>query len=214
MPASPQPARPSAATRSRWPQTSSPPSVVTSSRRSGTSVAWSGFTSQAISEISGVAGHFQVQLDRHRLAQDAQVAVRDVAAVFAQMERDAVGPAQFGQGRGPDRVRLISPPRLPDRGHVIDVYAQLRHGADYSEPRGQEPGVGKADSRTQQCRNPSSESVYYLAPDPRSRVPHPTASATVAGDWRPRSRCRTPSKPECGPPVSPGTRAAASRIAL
>ena len=74
-----------------------------------------------------LAGHFQVQLDGDRLAQDPQVAVLDVAAVLAEVERDAVGPAQFGQRGRPDRVRLVGPPRLADRGHVVDVDAEFCH---------------------------------------------------------------------------------------
>ena len=102
---------------------------MTSSRRSGTSVAWSGLTSQAMARTCRVAGHFQVELHGDRFAEDPQVAVLDVAAVFAEVQGDAVGPAQLRQGGRPDGVGLVGPPRLPHGGHVIDVDAQFRHGS-------------------------------------------------------------------------------------
>ena len=116
---------------------SSPPSVVTSSRRSGTSVAWSGSDAAGDVEHLVVAGHLQVQLHGDRLAQDRQVAVLDVAAILAQVERDAVGPAQFGQRGRPDRVGLVGPPRLPDGRHVVDVDAEFGHGSSGQSVSGQ-----------------------------------------------------------------------------
>ena len=74
------------------------------------------------------AGHFQVELDGNGLAEDPQIALLDVAAVLAEMDGDAVGPAQFGQCGRPDRVGLESPPRLADRRHVVDVDAKFCHG--------------------------------------------------------------------------------------
>ena len=76
-----------------------------------------------------LAGHLQVQLDGDGLAEDAQVAVGDMAAVLAEVEGDAVGPAHFGQGGRPDGVRLVGAAGLPNGGHVIDVDAKLRHEA-------------------------------------------------------------------------------------
>ena len=49
----------------------------------------------------GSCGHFQIQPGRHRLAQPAHIAVLNMPAVSAQVDRDAVGSGQFGQnGRG------------------------------------------------------------------------------------------------------------------
>jgi hypothetical protein len=48
-------------TLARWPTTSSPPSVVTSSRLSGTRQTLSGFRRRAKSVIAGVQGHFEVE---------------------------------------------------------------------------------------------------------------------------------------------------------
>ena len=86
MPASRQRASASP-TRSRWPATSRPPSVVSSARRSGTNVAWSGLISRAIAMIAGLEGQLEVEPDLDGLAEQAQVAVLDVAAVFAEMDR-------------------------------------------------------------------------------------------------------------------------------
>ena len=74
-----------------------------------------------------LAGHFQVELHGDRFAEDPQVAVGDVAAVLAEVEGDAVGPAQFGQRGRPNGVRLVGAPGLPHRGHVIDIDAKLGH---------------------------------------------------------------------------------------
>ena len=56
-----------------------------------------------------------------------QIAVLDVPAIFAQVQRDPVRPGQFGKGGRPDRVRLDRASGLADRGDVIDVDAQARH---------------------------------------------------------------------------------------
>jgi len=58
----------------------------------------------------------------HGLAQHAQVAVLDVAAVLAQVDDDAVGAAEQRERRGGDRVGLQAEPRLPHRGDVIDIH--------------------------------------------------------------------------------------------
>jgi hypothetical protein len=72
-------------------------------------------------------GEFQVQLDGHRLAEDAEVAVLNVAAVFAEVEGDAVGPAEFRERGRPDGVRLVGAASLPDSGDVVDIYAEKGH---------------------------------------------------------------------------------------
>ena len=84
--------------------TSSPPSVVTSSRFSGTSVAWSGRIRRRFENVA-VARQFQVQLDGDRFPQQPQVAVLNMPAILAQMDRDSVGTpnsasmaAQTGSG--------------------------------------------------------------------------------------------------------------------
>ena len=54
-------------------------------------------------------------------------AVLDVPPIFAQVDGDRVGAAEMGLGRGPHRVGLVGPSRLPDGGDVVNVDAQLDH---------------------------------------------------------------------------------------
>ena len=49
----------------------------------------------------------QIQLDRHRLAQDPQIAVLNMPAVLAQMNRDGIRPAQLGKRGRRHRIGLI-----------------------------------------------------------------------------------------------------------
>ena len=74
-------------------------------------------------------GHFQVQAGLDCLAQDMDVAVADVPPVFAQMDDDGAGSAEFGQGGGSDRVGAFGQPGLADGGHMIDVDRKQGHGA-------------------------------------------------------------------------------------
>ncbi len=74
-------------------------------------------------------GHFEVQLDLHSFPEESEVSILDVPAVFAEMDGDPIGTAEFGQCCCPDGVRLDSPTCLPDRGDVIDVDAKSRHGS-------------------------------------------------------------------------------------
>ena len=53
----------------------------------------------------GGRAHFQVQRQAQRRHQTVDVAVRDVAAILAQVGGDAVGAGLLGQLRGADRVR-------------------------------------------------------------------------------------------------------------
>jgi len=75
-----------------------------------------------------VAGHFQVELDGDRFAEHGQVAILDVAPVFAEVDRDAVGATQLGQRGSPNRVGLVGSPGLAESGDVVDVDAEIGHG--------------------------------------------------------------------------------------
>jgi len=56
-----------------------------------------------------------------------------VPAVFAQVDGDAVRPAEGGKDRRRDRVRFFA--RGPaDRGHVVDVHTEADHGGDTGMP--------------------------------------------------------------------------------
>ena len=84
---------------------------------------------------------------RHERPQQAQVALLDVAAVLAQVDGDAVGAAEQGQHRRRHGVGFVRPPRLPQRGDVVDVDAEPDHvGASRYSPlspvtRGEGQGV-------------------------------------------------------------------------
>ena len=108
--------------------TSSPPSVVISCRPSGTSIAISGLSAQAMPTISVGRRHLEVELDVDELAQPPHVLVLDVAAVLAQVHGDAVGAAEVRLDRGPHRIGLVGAPRLPQRRDVVDVDAEFNHG--------------------------------------------------------------------------------------
>jgi hypothetical protein len=68
-----------------------------------------------------------VQLGAQGLIEQIDIPVLDVAAVFAQMDNDSVGPAQFGQVGGMDWVRLMGQPGLADGGYVVDIDNEIRH---------------------------------------------------------------------------------------
>ena len=87
--------------------TSSPPSVVISSRRSGTSVTWSGLAVSARWVISCVVAISRLRRVPTIWRSTCDVAVVDVAAVAAQVHGDAVGPAHLGQHGGVHGVRLL-----------------------------------------------------------------------------------------------------------
>ncbi len=76
---------------------------------------------------AGLDSELHVESDLHGLPQQSQVALLDVAAIFAEMDRDHVAPAQFGQHGRPDRVGLAPTANLTKRGHMIDIDTQARH---------------------------------------------------------------------------------------
>ena len=85
--------------------TSSPPSVVISARFSGTRQQSCGRTPTAISTISSVSRHLEVHARLQQRPQRVHVAILDVPAVFAQVQRDVVGAGLLGQQRGMHRDR-------------------------------------------------------------------------------------------------------------
>ena len=104
--------------------TSSPPSVVTSSRFSGTMQTACGRWRSAIACISAVAAISRLSGTDERLHQPVDIGIRDVAAVFAQMRGDPVGPGRFGDFGGAQRVGIGRAARVAHGGDVIDVDAQ------------------------------------------------------------------------------------------
>jgi hypothetical protein len=43
------------------------------------------------------------------------------------MDRNAIRPTQFRRRGRPNRIGLVGPPGLAERGHVIDIDAEFRH---------------------------------------------------------------------------------------
>ena len=72
-------------------------------------------------------GHLEVEHAAHRLAQQAHVAILDVAAIFAQVHGDAVGAGELDERRRPHRIGIGGAARLAQRRDVIDVDVQF-HG--------------------------------------------------------------------------------------
>jgi len=75
-----------------------------------------------------LAGHFQVQLHRDRFTENPQVAVLNMAAIFAEMQRYAVGPAELGERGGPNRVGFVGAAGLSNRRDMVDIDAEMCHG--------------------------------------------------------------------------------------
>src|SRR5690606_35880178 len=94
----------------------------------------------------------------------------------AQMNGDAVGPGQLGEGGGPHRVGLAAPPGLAKGGDVVDVHSEADHGARLQ--RGPRP-VGRAAARS-----------GPMGTDPSRPPPGPT------GDGRPLAVHSTPIDPQ------------------
>ena len=61
---------------------------------------------------------------QQRRAVQRDVAVLDVAAILAQMQRDAVGAGLSASERRVHRIGIARAPRLAQRRHVIDVDAE------------------------------------------------------------------------------------------
>ena len=68
-------------------------------------------------------GHLEVQLHAETAAEHLHVAFLDMAAVLAQVDRDAVGAGRLGDEGGLHRIRVVDAPGLPERRDVVDVDA-------------------------------------------------------------------------------------------
>ena len=70
--------------------------------------------------------HFEVQRQVDLGHQPVDVAVGDVAPVFAQVRGDAVGAGFGGHDRGADRIGMIAAARVPDGRDVVDIDAEAK----------------------------------------------------------------------------------------
>jgi hypothetical protein len=55
------------------------------------------------------------------ILQHFDIAILDMAPVFTQVQRDAVGTGLFGLDSRLDRIRVAGSTRLPERGDMIDI---------------------------------------------------------------------------------------------
>ena len=92
-------------------------------------------------------GHFEVHFGADGFAERVNVAILDVASVFAEVDGDAVRARRLGLGGGEDGIRfghdfvvagLVA--GLSERGDVVNVDAELEHGWNVSR-------VGNEDNK-------------------------------------------------------------------
>ncbi len=68
--------------------------------------------------------HFQIHPGLQELAHEGHVTILNVPPILAQVQSDAVRAALFGEQRGVHRIRVMNPPGLAQRRHMIDVHSQ------------------------------------------------------------------------------------------
>jgi hypothetical protein len=83
------------------------------------------------------ASHLEVEPDGDGLSEQLDVAVDDVATVFAEVDGDALGSGDGSFERGMEDIRLaiangpagaVPITGLPEGGDVVDVDAERGHG--------------------------------------------------------------------------------------
>jgi hypothetical protein len=78
--------------------------------------------------------HFEIQASLNDLTQSRDVSILHVTAIFAQMRSDAMAPRRFADNRRSNRIRLTfresAIPRFPQRGNVVNVYAEFQHSLE------------------------------------------------------------------------------------
>ena len=72
--------------------------------------------------------HLEIHASPEQLAQQAHVALLDVATVLAQVQRDVVGTGLFGHERGLHRLGILGMTLLPQCCHVVDIDTQVDCG--------------------------------------------------------------------------------------
>ena len=112
-----------------WPTTSSPPSVVSSSRRSGTRHTACGLVASEIRSMSSVAAISKFSGFEISALSRAMSVVADMAAVLAQMRGDAVGAGLDRRERGAHRIRPLAAPCIAQGSDVIDIDAKAQRGS-------------------------------------------------------------------------------------
>ena len=85
----------------------------------------------AMASISGVTASSRFMRVASTCRSTATSSILDMAAVFPQMQRDAVRAGGLRHQRGLHRARIAGAARLAQGRNVIDVHAQMNHG-DYA----------------------------------------------------------------------------------
>ena len=98
--------------------------MVSSSRRSGTKQTSSGCTRNANATMSSVTAISRLSLVRSIARRPLDVGVLDVTAVLPQVDGDAIGATLERQASGLERVGIVHPARLAQRGDVVDVHPE------------------------------------------------------------------------------------------
>ena len=106
--------------------TSSPPSVVRSSRFSGTRQQACGTWRKRDREHLVGGRHLEIERPGQLALEAGDVVVGDVAAILAQVRGDAVGAGLDGQVGGAQRVGMAPAARVADGGDVVDVDAEAQ----------------------------------------------------------------------------------------
>jgi hypothetical protein len=73
----------------------------------------------------GSEGQLEIQPRIKVLPEILHVSIGDMAAVFTQMEHDAVSSGREAGASRVERTRKRLPPRVPKRGDVIDIYQKF-----------------------------------------------------------------------------------------
>ena len=102
--------------------TSSPPSVVISSRFSETRVTSEGCQETGNRNHFFHCGHFQVEPGLYRLTKDLRIPVVNVAPVFSKMTNDTVCTGQLSNAGGKDRIGFVDSSCLTYGGDMIHLH--------------------------------------------------------------------------------------------
>ena len=74
------------------------------------------------------SAHLHIQFHLAHGLDSLHVVVLHVPAIFAQMHRDAISASQLRFHGCPNRVGFVRPPRLANRGHMVNIDSQFDHG--------------------------------------------------------------------------------------
>jgi hypothetical protein len=80
------------------------------------------------------AGELEVEVGLDGRAQDANVGVLNVTPVLAQVSRDTVRSDLLANQSGLGRIGLVTPPRLSQRGDVVNIYVKALVACSHIRP--------------------------------------------------------------------------------